>query len=59
MALILSTTLGYAWVGINTETPDGSAALDIVSTTGGILIPWNGIKIIFYFEYRSLYSNIK
>jgi len=46
-------------VGINTETPDGSAALDIVSTTGGILIPWNGIKIIFYFEYRSLYSNIK
>jgi len=26
-------------VGINIETPDASAALDIVSTTGGLLVP--------------------
>ena len=33
--------LGYisAQVGINTNSPDPSAALDIQSTTGGLLIP--------------------
>ena len=33
------TALGYAQVGINTNTPDASSALEIESTTGGILIP--------------------
>jgi len=37
--LILITTLSFAQVGINTNTPDPSSALDIESTTGGILIP--------------------
>ena len=36
-ALFTATTL--AQVGINTETPDASAALDITSTTGGLLVP--------------------
>jgi hypothetical protein len=31
--------LSYAQVGINTNTPDASSALEIESTTGGILIP--------------------
>ena len=29
----------FGQVGINTETPDSSAALDITSTTGGLLVP--------------------
>ena len=29
----------YAQVGINNENPDASAALDITSTTGGLLVP--------------------
>ena len=29
----------FGQVGINTETPDSSAALDITSTTGGFLMP--------------------
>ena len=33
------TWLSIAQVGINTITPDASSALDIESTTGGILIP--------------------
>ena len=38
--LMLSFTwLSIAQVGINTITPDASSALDIESTTGGILIP--------------------
>ncbi len=37
-ALLLSVST-FAQVGINTETPDASAALDITSTTGGFLIP--------------------
>lgn len=37
--LILTTTLSFAQVGINTNAPDPSSALDIESTTGGILIP--------------------
>ena len=36
---MLFTALGYAQVGINTNTPDASSALEIESTTGGILIP--------------------
>jgi uncharacterized protein YjbI with pentapeptide repeats len=39
IALMLFTALGYAQVGINTNTPNASSALDIESTTGGILIP--------------------
>ena len=39
IALMLFTALGYAQVGINTNTPDASSALEIESTTGGILIP--------------------
>ena len=39
IALMLFTTLGYAQVGINTNNPDASSALEIESTTGGILIP--------------------
>ena len=38
-ALMLFTALGYAQVGINTNNPDASSALEIESTTGGILIP--------------------
>ena len=36
-ALLLISTLGWSQVGINTNSPD--AALDIVSTNSGILIP--------------------
>ena len=36
---MLFTALSYAQVGINTNTPDASSALEIESTTGGILIP--------------------
>lgn len=39
ITLILFTSLSYAQVGINTNTPDASSALEIASTTGGILIP--------------------
>ena len=39
IALMLFTALGYAQVGINTNNPDASSALEIESTTGGILIP--------------------
>ena len=39
ITLMLLTTLSYAQVGINTNTPDASSALEIESTTGGILIP--------------------
>ena len=34
IALMSFTALGYAQVGINTNNPDASAALDITSTTG-------------------------
>ena len=37
--LMLFTALSYAQVGVNTNTPDASSALEIESTTGGILIP--------------------
>ena len=36
---MLFTALSYAQVGINTNTPNASSALEIESTTGGILIP--------------------
>jgi len=36
---MLFTALSYAQVGVNTNTPDASSALEIESTTGGILIP--------------------
>ena len=39
LAAVLLTATTYAQVGINIETPDPSAALDITSTTGGILVP--------------------
>ena len=39
LASVLLTATTYAQVGINIETPDASAALDITSTTGGLLPP--------------------
>ena len=39
IVFVLFTALGYAQVGVNTNSPDASSALDIESTTGGILIP--------------------
>ena len=39
LVLMLFTALGYAQVGVNTNNPDASAALDITSTTGGLLPP--------------------
>ena len=39
ITLMFFTALSYAQVGINTNTPDASSALEIASTTGGILIP--------------------
>ena len=39
ITLLMITVLGYAQIGINTNTPDISSAFEIESTTGGILIP--------------------
>ena len=39
LAAVLLTATTYAQVGINNENPDASAALDITSTTGGLLVP--------------------
>ena len=39
IGFIFLSTLGHAQIGINTGIPDASAALDISSTTGGLLIP--------------------
>ena len=39
LAAVLLSATSVAQVGINTETPDASAALDISSTTKGLLIP--------------------
>ena len=39
LAAVVLTATTYAQVGIGTTTPDPSAALDITSTTGGLLIP--------------------
>ena len=37
--LLITTATSFAQVGINTDTPDPSSALDINSTTGGLLPP--------------------
>ena len=39
LAAVLITATTFAQVGINNENPDASAALDITSTTGGLLVP--------------------
>ena len=39
IALMLFTAFSYAQVGINIATPHASSALDITSTTGGLLVP--------------------
>jgi hypothetical protein len=39
LAAVLITATTYAQIGINNENPDASAALDITSTTGGLLVP--------------------
>ena len=39
LATLLLTATIFAQVGINTETPDASAALEISSVTGGLLVP--------------------
>ena len=39
LAAVLFTATTFAQVGINNENPDASAALDITSTTGGLLVP--------------------
>ena len=39
LAAVLLTATTYAQIGINNENPDASAALDITSTTGGLLVP--------------------
>ena len=39
LALVLVTSSIFAQIGINNENPDASAALDITSTTAGLLIP--------------------
>ena len=39
LATVLLTATTYAQVGVGTTTPDASAALDITSTTGGLLVP--------------------
>tara|TARA_B110000208_G_scaffold52225_1_gene68577 strand:+ start:99 stop:902 length:804 start_codon:yes stop_codon:yes gene_type:complete len=39
LALVLVTSSIFAQIGINNENPDASAALDITSTTGGLLVP--------------------
>lgn len=39
LTFILFSAISYAQVGINTSTPDASSALEIESTTGGILVP--------------------
>jgi len=39
LAAVLLTATTYAQIGINNENPDASAALDITSTTAGLLIP--------------------
>ena len=39
LAAVLITATTYAQVGINIETPDASAVLDVTSTTAGFLMP--------------------
>ena len=39
LAAVLLTATTYAQIGINNETPDASAVLDVTSTTAGLLMP--------------------
>ena len=39
LLIILTSAMTYSQVGINTDTPDASSALEIKSTSAGILIP--------------------
>ena len=39
LLFLFASTTAIAQVGINTSTPDASAALDVESTTGGFLPP--------------------
>ncbi|MFK7781707.1 hypothetical protein [Psychroserpens sp.] len=39
LLILVATQLSYAQVGIGTTNPDPSAALDISSTSGGLLLP--------------------
>ncbi|HEY9114796.1 MAG TPA: hypothetical protein VIN10_08840, partial [Bacteroidales bacterium] len=39
IAMLLQGTIAYSQIGIQTNTPDASSALDIVSTDKGLLIP--------------------
>jgi hypothetical protein len=39
LAAVLLAATTYAQIGVNNENPDASAALDITSTTGGLLPP--------------------
>ncbi len=39
LAAVLFTATTYAQVGVGTTTPDASSALDITSTTKGLLMP--------------------
>ena len=39
LVAVLLTATTYAQVGVGTTTPDASSALDITSTTKGLLIP--------------------
>ena len=39
LAAVVLTASTYAQVGVGTTTPDASSALDITSTTGGLLVP--------------------
>ena len=39
LAAVLLTATTYAQIGINNETPDASAVLDVTSTTAGFLMP--------------------
>ena len=39
LAAVVLTATTYAQVGVGTTTPDASSALDITSTTKGLLIP--------------------
>lgn len=39
LTTLLATTATYAQVGVGTTTPDGSAALEIQSTSKGLLLP--------------------
>ncbi|MDD3687919.1 MAG: hypothetical protein PHE56_14305, partial [Bacteroidales bacterium] len=39
LAVLLSVNISAQNVGVNTNTPDASAMLDVVSTNSGVLVP--------------------